>query len=98
MSELYNVGIDVSMDRLDVEIRPGGQRFWVANDTAGWVELVVRLRRLVIAATVWSRPAATNAASSVPCWRPASRCVGSTQTSSGNSPVPAVLWPRTTAS
>lgn len=50
MSEPYNVGIDVSMDRLDVEIRPGGQRFCVANDTAGWAVLVARLRRCAIAA------------------------------------------------
>src|SRR5438034_2265145 len=50
MSELYTVGIDVSTDRLDVAIRPGGQRFFVANDAAGWAELVVRLPRCGIAA------------------------------------------------
>jgi transposase len=50
MSEPYTVGIDVSMDRLDVAILPGGQRLFVANDAAGWAELVVRLQRCVIAA------------------------------------------------
>jgi transposase len=50
MSEPYTVGIDVSMDCLDVAIRPGGQRFFVANDAAGWAELVARLQRCIIAA------------------------------------------------
>ena len=50
MSESYNVGIDVSMDRLDVEIRPGGRGFCVVNDTAGWIELVARLRQCAIVA------------------------------------------------
>ena len=50
MSEPYTVGIDVSMDRLDVAILPGGQRLFVANDAAGWAELVVRLQRYAIAA------------------------------------------------
>lgn len=50
MSEPSTVGIDVSMDRLDVVILPGGQRFFVANDAAGWVELGVRLQRYRITA------------------------------------------------
>jgi len=50
MSEAYTVGIDISMDRLDVAIRPGGQCLFVANDAAGWAELVVRLHRCAIAA------------------------------------------------
>ena len=50
MSEPHNVGIDVSMDRLDVAILPNGQCFSVANDAAGWAELVERLRPLAIAA------------------------------------------------
>ena len=50
MSEPYTVGIDVSMDRLDVAILPGGQRLFVANDAAGWAELVGRLQRCAIAA------------------------------------------------
>ena len=50
MSEPYTVGIDVSMDRLDVAILPGGQRLFVANDAAGWAELVGRLQRCRIAA------------------------------------------------
>jgi hypothetical protein len=40
MSEPYTVGIDVSMDSLEVEIRPGGRRLCVANDATGWAELV----------------------------------------------------------
>src|SRR6266436_5126871 len=50
MSEAYTVGIDISMDRLDVAIRPGGQCLFVANGAAGWAELVVRLHRCAIAA------------------------------------------------
>ena len=50
MSEPYYVGIDVSIDRLDVAIRPGGRGFCVTNDAAGWAELVARLPRGAIAA------------------------------------------------
>jgi len=50
VSEPYNVGIDVSIDRLDVAIRPGGRTFCVTNDAAGWAELVARLPRRAIAA------------------------------------------------
>jgi Transposase len=50
LSEPYNVGIDVSIDRLDVAIRPGGRAFCVTNDAAGWAELVARLPRGEIAA------------------------------------------------
>ena len=50
VSEALNVGIDVSMDRLDVAIRPGGGGFCVTNDAAGWAELLARLPRGTIAA------------------------------------------------
>jgi hypothetical protein len=50
VSEPYNVGIDVSIDRLDVAIRPGGRGFCVTNDAAGWADLVARLPRGAIAA------------------------------------------------
>ena len=50
VGEPYNVGIDVSIDRLDVAIRPGGRAFCVTNDAARWAELVARLPRGVIAA------------------------------------------------
>src|SRR5215471_11006851 len=50
VGEPYNVGIDVSIDRLDVAIRPGGRAFCVTNDAAGWAELVARLPRGTIAA------------------------------------------------
>ena len=50
MSEPYYVGIDVSIDRLDVAIRPGGRGFCVTNDAAGWAELVARLPQGAIAA------------------------------------------------
>jgi transposase len=50
VSEPYNVGIDVSIDRLDVAIRPSGQAFCVTNNAAGWAELVARLPRGAIAA------------------------------------------------
>lgn len=40
------VGIDVSKDRLDVHVRPGGEAFAVARDGKGLEELVERLRAL----------------------------------------------------
>lgn len=43
MRETRNVGIDVSIDRLDVAIRPDGRDFYVTNDATGWAELVARL-------------------------------------------------------
>ena len=50
MTHLSHAGIDVASDRLDVMLLPDGQCFWVANNTAGWAELVTRLRGLHIAA------------------------------------------------
>ena len=50
MAHLSHAGIDVASDRLDVMLLPDGQCFWVANNTAGWAELVTRLRGLHIAA------------------------------------------------
>src|SRR4029453_18140749 len=43
-------GIDVSKDRLDVGVLPEGWFFSVSNDTAGWAELVARLRPLTVSA------------------------------------------------
>src|SRR4051812_50033923 len=43
-------GIDVSKDRLDVVVLPEGWFFSVSNDTAGWAELVARLRPLAVSA------------------------------------------------
>ena len=40
------VGIDVSKDRLDVAVRPGGEAFVVQRNAAGLEGLVVRLREL----------------------------------------------------
>jgi transposase len=45
MEQTY-VGIDVSKDRLDVHVRPGGQAFAVSRDGKGLEELVDRLRTL----------------------------------------------------
>lgn len=42
------VGIDVSKDRLDVAVRPGGEVFAVARNAAGIDELVERLRGAAI--------------------------------------------------
>lgn len=44
--ETVFVGIDVSKDRLDVHVRPGGASFWVTRDGKGLEELVDRLRAL----------------------------------------------------
>ena len=41
--ENITVGIDVSKDRLDVHVRPGGQAFAVARDGKGLEELIERL-------------------------------------------------------
>ena len=43
---MANVGIDVSKDRLDVAIRPSGERFSVANDEKGCAELRKRVAKL----------------------------------------------------
>lgn len=45
MEAIY-VGIDVSKDRLDVHVRPGGEAFAAARDGKGLAELVERLRAL----------------------------------------------------
>src|SRR5260370_33091433 len=50
MGMLSFCGIDVSKDRLDVVVLPEGWFFSVSNDTAGWAELVVRLRPLTVSA------------------------------------------------
>ena len=40
------VGIDISQDRLDVHLRPGGEAFAIARDSEGIEALVARLREL----------------------------------------------------
>src|SRR5256886_11235738 len=50
MAMLSFCGIDVSKDRLDVVVLPEGWFFSVSNDTAGWGELVARLRPLTVSA------------------------------------------------
>jgi transposase len=50
MSEPYNVGNDVSMNRRCVVILPDEQRFAVLQYAAGWAGLVLRLRSSAIAA------------------------------------------------
>ena len=40
------VGVDVAKDRLDVALRPSGERWTVANDDPGVAALVARLRPL----------------------------------------------------
>ena len=50
MARLSFCGIDVSKDRLDVVVLPEGWFFSVSNDTAGWAELVVRVRPLTVSA------------------------------------------------
>ena len=50
MAMLSFCGVDVSKDRLDVVVLPEGWFFSVSNDTAGWAELVVRLRPLTVSA------------------------------------------------
>src|SRR5260370_25134536 len=50
MAMLAVWGIDVSKDDLDVVVLREGWFFSVSNDTAGWAELVVRLRPLAVSA------------------------------------------------
>ena len=50
MEKLCYGGIDVSKVRLDVVVLPEGWFFSVSNDTAGWAELVARLRPLAVCA------------------------------------------------
>jgi transposase len=50
MADVSHVGIDVASDRLDVMVLPQAQRFWVANNAAGWLELVEHLRAFYVAA------------------------------------------------
>ena len=50
MEKLSYGGIDVSKDRLDVVVLPERWFFSVSNDTAGWAELVARLRPLAVCA------------------------------------------------
>src|SRR5437588_4407847 len=52
MEKLSYGGIDVSKDRLDVVVLPEGWFFSVSNDTAGWTELVARLRPLAVCASL----------------------------------------------
>ena len=47
MADVSHVGIDVASDRLDVMLLPQAQRFWVANNSRGWLELVEHLRAFV---------------------------------------------------
>jgi transposase len=49
-ADLVVVGIDVSQDRLDVAIRPAGERFAVLRDAAGLDALIARLAPLGAAA------------------------------------------------
>jgi transposase len=50
MKKLSNGGIDVSKDRLDVVVLPEERFYSVSNDTAGWAELVARVRPLAVSA------------------------------------------------
>src|SRR6201989_172387 len=50
MEKLSYGGIDLSKDRLDVVVLPEGWFFSVSTDTAGWTELVARLRPLAVCA------------------------------------------------
>lgn len=43
---MVNVGIDVSKERLDVAVRPKGERFYISNSEDGWSELCKRLAKL----------------------------------------------------
>lgn len=44
--DMISVGIDVSLDRLDVAVRPSGEVFAIVRKAAGLDQLIVRLREL----------------------------------------------------
>src|SRR5438270_327779 len=98
MEKLSYGGIDVSKDRLDVVVLPEGWFFSVSNDTAGWTELVARLRPLAVCAIGLEPSGGYERASSAPCSRPDCRCDVSTPTSFVSSLAPAASWPRMIAS
>ena len=98
VGEPYNVGIDVSIDRLDVAIRPGGRAFCVTNDAAGWAELVARLPRGTIAAIGLEPSGGYERGVVRACWQPACRCGGSTRPNCDSSPAQRALWRKMTAS
>src|SRR5215813_9899069 len=52
MAMLFFCGVDVSKDRLDMVVLSEGWFFSVSNDTAGWAELVARLRLLAAGLSV----------------------------------------------
>jgi hypothetical protein len=80
-----------------VVMLPEGWFFSVSNDTAGWAELVVRLRPLAVSA-IGLEPSGGYAESSVPCSRRDCRCDVSIRISFVSSPALAACWPRTIAS
>ena len=91
-------GIDVSKDRLDVEILPDQQRFSVDNNAVGWSELVERLHRLS-ATAIGIEPSGGYERGVIRSLLVAGRrCDGSTPTSFVSSPVSVACWPRTIAS
>ena len=98
MAMLSFCGIDVSKDRLDVVVLPEGWFFSVSNGTAGWAELVVRLRPLTVSA-IGLEPSGGYERGIIRALLAAGLSVRrSTRTSFVSSPVPAACWPRTIAS
>src|SRR5262245_8137239 len=94
MAMLSFCGIDVSKDRLDVVVLPEGWFFSVSNDTAGWAELVARLRPLTVSA-IGLEPSGGYERGIIRALLAAGcRCDVSTRTSFVSSPAPAACWPR----
>ena len=89
---------DVSKDRLDVVVLPEGRFCSVSNDTAGWAELVARLRPLAVSAIGLEPSGGYERGIIRACSRPDCRCDVSTRTSCVSSPALAASWPRTIAS
>ena len=98
MENLSYGGIDVSKDRLDVVVLPEGWFFSVSNDTAGWAELVARLRPLAVCA-IGLEPSGGYERGIIRALLAAGLSVRrSTRTSFVSSPAPAASWPRMIAS
>ena len=98
MEKLSYGGIDVSKDRLDVVVLPEGWFFSVSNDTAGWAELVARLRPLAVSAIGLEPSGGYERGISRAC---SGRTVGATyqpEQASSVRAAPAACWPRTIAS
>src|SRR5262245_19792243 len=98
MAMLALCGADVSTGRLDVVVLREGWFLSVSSHTAGWAELVARLRPLTVSA-IGLEPSGGYERGIIRALLAAGlSCDVSTRPSFVSSPARAACWPRTTAS